>query len=161
MFSKLIWSQINFEDYKILIKKTNDKIKIDSLILRKLELDNYGLWVNRRDWQGETMTNETDDPDGDGIYNLMEYALGGDPTFNDSVSILPKVSLVSGNPYFELTLGVDSVDLQYIIQHSEDLLDWTSVPSTKVNGQIGDVVHIPLFDTLHQQLFSRLRVISN
>ena len=32
MFSKLIWSQINFEDYKILIKKTNEKIKIDGII---------------------------------------------------------------------------------------------------------------------------------
>ena len=32
MFSKLILSQINFEDYKILIKKTNEKIKIDGII---------------------------------------------------------------------------------------------------------------------------------
>ena len=160
--SDAIWDKISFSAVNNSTDwGPNDMIKIDSIIIRKLELDNYGLWENRRDWVGEILTNETDDPDGDGIYNLMEYALGGDPTFNDSVSILPKVRLLSGNPHLEFTLGVDSVDLQYSIQHSEDLIDWTSVPSTKVNGQIGDVVQIPLFDALHQMLFSRLRVSSN
>ena len=32
MFSKFIWSQINFGEYEILIKKTNEKIKIDGII---------------------------------------------------------------------------------------------------------------------------------
>ncbi len=160
--SSAIWDKISFSAVNNSTDwGPNDMIKIDSIIIRKLELDNYGQWENRRDWLGETLTNETDDPDGDGIFNLMEYALGGDPTFNDSVSILPKVSLLSGNPHLEFTLGVDSVDLQYSIQHSEDLIDWTSVPSTKVNGQIGDVVQIPLFDALNQMLFSRLRVSTN
>ena len=160
--SSAIWDKISFSAVNNSTDwGPNDMIKIESIIIRKLELDNYVLWENRRDWLGETLTNETDDPDGDGIYNLMEYALGGDPTFNDSVSILPKVSLLSGNPHLEFTLGVDSVDLRYFIQHSEDLIDWTSLPGTTVNGQIGDVVQIPLFDALYQMLFSRLRVSSH
>ena len=114
-----------------------------------------------RDWLGETLTAEADDPDGDGIFNLMEYALGADPTTDDAISVLPKVIMLSGAPHLEMTLGVDSVDLQYSIQHSNDLIHWTTIPSTSVNGQIGDVVQIPLFNSLYQMLFSRLRVGSN
>ena len=157
-----IWDQISFSAVNNSADwGPDDVIKIDSMVIRKLQLDNYGLWETRTNWLSETLTDEADDPDGDGIYNLMEYALGGDPIFDDSVSILPKVSLLTGNPHLEFTLGVDSVDLQYSIQHSEDLIDWTSLPGTTVNGQIGDVVQIPLFDALYQMLFSRLRVSSN
>ena len=160
--SGAIWDQISFSAVNNSVDwGPNDVIKIDSMVIRKLQLDNYGLWETRTNWSNETLTNEADDPDGDGIYNLMEYALGGDPILDDSVSILPKVSLLTGNPHLEFTLGVDSVDLQYSIQHSEDLIDWTSLPGTTVNGQIGDVVQIPLFDALYQMLFSRLRVSSN
>ena len=160
--SGAIWDQISFSAVNNSVDwGPNDVIKIDSMVIRKLQLDNYELWETRTNWLGETLTNEADDPDGDGICNLMEYALGGDPISDDSASIQPKVSLLSGNPQFEFTLGVDSVDLQYSIQHSEDLIDWTSLPGTKVNGQIGDVVQIPLFDALYQMLFSRLRVDSN
>lgn len=157
-----IWDQISFSAVNNSVDwGPNDVIKIDSMVIRKLQLDNYELWETRTNWLSETLTDEADDPDGDGIYNLMEYALGGDPILDDSVSILPKVSLLSGNPHLEFTLGVDSVDLRYSIQHSEDLIDWTSLPGTTVNGQIGDVVQIPLFDTLYQMLFSRLRVSNN
>lgn len=160
--SGAIWDQISFSAVNNSVDwGPNDVIKIDTIVIRKLQLDNYELWETRTNWLSETLTNEADDPDGDGIYNLLEYALGGDPILDDSASILPKVSLLSGNPHLEFTLGVDSVDLQYSIQHSEDLIDWTSVPSTKVNGQIGEVVQIPLFDALYQMLFSRLRVDSN
>jgi GH35 family endo-1,4-beta-xylanase len=157
-----IWDQISFSAVNNSVDwGPNDVIKIDSMVIRKLQLDNYELWETRTNWLSETLTDEADDPDGDGIYNLMEYALGGDPILYDSVSILPKVSLLSGNPHLEFTLGVDSVDLRYFIQHSEDLIDWTSLPGTTVNGQIGDVVQIPLFDALYQMLFSRLRVSSH
>lgn len=160
--SGAIWDRISFSAVNNSVDwGPDDVIKIDSMVIRKLQLDNYDLWETRTNWLSETLTDEADDPDGDGIYNLMEYALGGDPMLDDSVSILPKVSLLTGNPHLEFTLGVDSVDLQYSIQHSEDLIDWTSLPSTTVNGQIGDVVQIPLFDTLYQMLFSRLRVSSN
>ena len=160
--SGAIWDRISFSAVNnSVVWGPDDVIKIDSMVIRKLQLDNYDLWETRTNWLSETLTDEVDDPDGDGIYNLMEYALGGDPILDDSVSILPRVNLLTGNPHIEFTLGVDSVDLQYSIQHSEDLIDWTSLPSTTVNGQIGDVVQIPLFDTLYQTLFSRLRVSSN
>ena len=160
--SGAIWDQLSFSAVNNSVDwGPDDVIKIDSMIIRKLQLDNYELWENRTNWLGETLTAEADDPDGDGIFNLMEYALGADPTTDDAISVLPKVIMLSGAPHLEMTLGVDSVDLQYSIQHSNDLIHWTTIPSTSVNGQIGDVVQIPLFNSLYQMLFSRLRVGSN
>ena len=160
--SGAIWDQLSFSAVNNSVDwGPDDVIKIDSMIIRKLQLDNYELWENRTNWLSETLTDEADDPDGDGIFNLMEYALGADPTTDDAISVLPKVIMLSGAPHLEMTLGVDSVDLQYSIQHSNDLIHWTTIPSTSVNGQIGDVVQIPLFNSLYQMLFSRLRVGSN
>ena len=160
--SGVIWDQLSFSAVNNSVDwGPDDVIKIDSMIIRKLQLDNYELWENRTNWLSETLTDEADDPDGDGIFNLMEYALGADPTTDDAISVLPKVIMLSGAPHLEMTLGVDSVDLQYSIQHSNDLIHWTTIPSTSVNGQIGDVVQIPLFNSLYQMLFSRLRVGSN
>jgi len=60
-----------------------------------------------------------------------------------------------------MTFGVDSVDLQYSIQYSDDLINWATIPAIQVHGQIGDVVQISLFDAAYQMLFTRLRVSGN
>lgn len=157
--SDAVWDQISFSavnnstDWGL-----NDVIKIDSIKIRKLELDNYTLWSARTDWQSETLTAQSDDPDGDELNNLMEYALGGNPILKDSIDVMPTLTQIAGVPYLEFTLGVDSVDLQYSIQHSDDLTDWTTIPATAVHGQIGDVVQLSLFDVAYQSLFSRLNV---
>jgi GH35 family endo-1,4-beta-xylanase len=160
--SDAIWDQISFSAVNNSIDwGPDDVIKIDSMIIRKLQLDNYESWQARTDWFSETLTAESDDPDGDGIYNLLEYALGGNPTSADQASILPKIVMLSGTPHLEMTFGVDSVDLQYSIQYSDDLINWATIPAIQVHGQIGDVVQISLFDAAYQMLFTRLRVSGN
>ena len=160
--SGAIWDQISFSAVNNSVDwGPDDVIKIDSMVIRKLQLDNYESWQARTDWFSETLTAESDDPDGDGIYNLMEYALGGNPTSADQALILPKIVMLSGSPQLEMTLGVDSVDLQYSIEYSEDLINWAAIPATRVNGEVGDVVQISLFDAVYQMLFSRLRVSGN
>jgi hypothetical protein len=65
----------------------------------------------------------TADPDGDGIPNLFEYALGTQPVDASSGSL--PVASISGN---HLTLGFtpqNTAGLRYIIEASSDLSDWS------------------------------------
>ncbi len=69
-----------------------------------------------------------DDPDHDGIPNLMEFALGGDPMVG-SQSILPKSSCTGDGWVFEY----DRSDLSrppattQLVEYSNDFVNWTPV----------------------------------
>ena len=85
-------------------------------------LNNYKLTGNNADPGA--------DPDGDGIPNLLEYALGLDPT-TASVLGLPIVTLknYSGTKYLSMTFNRSSLatDITYIVQGSSDLVNWTAL----------------------------------
>ncbi|MCX6873272.1 MAG: hypothetical protein NTW21_05610, partial [Verrucomicrobia bacterium] len=72
----------------------------------------------------------TDDPDGDGIDNLMEYALaGGDPDSSDC-GILPVVSLMTdGNQdYLAITVRKNpaAIGITCLVEVSGDLVNWNT-----------------------------------
>lgn len=73
------------------------------------------------------------DYDGDGIVNLLEYALGLDPTIASSVG-LPVVVIknYSGTKYLSMTFTRSSVatDLTYTVQVSSDLIGWSDLGSS-------------------------------
>ncbi len=92
------------------------------------------------------------DYDGDGIANLLEYALGLNPTIN-SQSGLPVVTLkdYSGTKYLSMTFNRSSLatDLTYNVQVSGDLGSWTTVGSSTGGGVttglgfVGEIGGIP------------------
>lgn len=65
------------------------------------------------------------DPDGDGVPNLIEYALGGDPQAPDR-SILPVLSIKDDRLVLEVTRPVGLPDIIYTIEYSTDLVNWQS-----------------------------------
>ena len=75
----------------------------------------------------ETDRDATDDPDGDKIENLLEFALGGDPGINNR-NILPVKAITeeSGDNYLELSFtrpkGLGA--LTYTVQTTNDLNSW-------------------------------------
>lgn len=70
------------------------------------------------------------DPDGDGVPNLLEYALGGNP-LTDSRDLLPLLG-VDGGGFLTLTFNrlVDGSDLVYLVDASDDLSSWTEIWSS-------------------------------
>ena len=74
---------------------------------------------------------KTDDPDSDGIINLMEYALNSNPTFS-SREDLPKIEIqtldLEDQPKDYITFSFirqgQSSDLVYSVEVSEDLNEW-------------------------------------
>lgn len=135
-----------------------DTVEIDYFRVKKLNLDNYSRWVDRVNWSGSPLQSEVDNPDGDRMVNWLEYALGGDPVVDDGVALLPRVVTTGGAPQYEFTLGVDSVDLRYIVEHSSDLIDWDTLAPTVIHGQAGKTIQMPLVDMALEQRFSRLSV---
>jgi hypothetical protein len=76
-----------------------------------------------------SVTDPSGDLDADGLSNLLEYALHGNPTTPDTAR-LPTVALEGGYltlTYFKVTTALD---IQYAIEQSTDLLMWTPANST-------------------------------
>lgn len=73
------------------------------------------------------------DPNGDGVINLMAYALGLNPTV-PSANALPTAAIknYAGIPYLYMTFNRSSAatDLTYIVEASSDLANWTTVASS-------------------------------
>lgn len=71
------------------------------------------------------------DPDGDGVPNLLEYALGGDPLATN-LAILPSVA-VSGS---QLSLSFTPATLEgltFVIEASNDLINWSAQTNITAN----------------------------
>ncbi len=83
------------------------------------------------------------DPDADGVDNLIEYALGGNPTNSDASVILPAASLVDGGATLEMVYlrRLDAADrgLTYTVEKNGDLLAdgvWSSDGITETSGAV-------------------------
>jgi len=79
----------------------------------------------------------TDDPDADGIVNLLEYALGLSPT-TPSTTGLPAAQVAAGNLTFTYKRAV-ATGLTYVVQTTTDLTTPASWTTTGVTQGTPDV----------------------
>jgi autotransporter-associated beta strand protein len=120
--------------------------------------DLYAAWTAGIDWHGRD-SSPLADPENDGLVNLLEYALAGDPLASDP-GILPQPSL--SNHRLALTFQrIADPDLIYQVQASENLAEpwqtvWSSTGGQNTAGQVAveDIQTI----TGHPRRFMRLRV---
>lgn len=111
------------------------------------------------------------DADSDGVSNLLEYVLAGDPTAQD-LAILPIISS-AGNALVITYKRSDASenDTIQIVQYSANLLDWTDVPITPAaatpvgttvtieeNGAAADDVTVTIQKGTDKVKFARLKV---
>ena len=73
------------------------------------------------------------DPNHNGVKNLVEYALGGDPVATRSAGYLPVSQTVSSHERLSFTRYLDRTDLTLTVQASDDLTNWTAL-ATSVAG---------------------------
>ena len=105
------------------------------------------------------------DPDGDGIPNLMEFALRGNPQQPRSAT-LPVTDHVnhSGNVYLRLTVekNPEATDIRYIVEVSGDLQTWSSVEGSDVHTLLHTISSLVVEDAIPVSpaapRFIRLRV---
>ncbi len=129
----------------------------------------YLTWTTEYPTLTDTSTNN--DPDNDGIANLLEYVLNGDPTSADD-DILPKLEVNEDNFIFSFTrLASSADDTSQVFQYTStiDSNDWTDLNITSpqatevtignpVNGLETVTVTINTGVEIDQKLFGRLKV---
>lgn len=81
-----------------------------------------------------------DDPDLDGVSNLLEFAFGGQPVLGGQAAILPRLTSTSGSSWFEYRVDVTAGGLRVTPQYSDSLqsTSWTDAVPSFV-GQTGSI----------------------
>jgi hypothetical protein len=107
-----------------------------------------------------------DDPDHDGVANLLEFTLGGAPMVS-SQSVMPKLASLGGNWVFEYDRNDASIAPATIqvVEYGSDLAGWTpvTIPTTSggvvtiTDGSSSDHVKVTL-PAGGNQVFVRLKV---
>jgi fibronectin-binding autotransporter adhesin len=122
----------------------------------------FSSWADS--WSSPALSDKTPggDPDNDGISNLLEYVLGGDPRVSDT-EILPKQKIEGGFLVLSYKRSDASEgDTQQSGQWSTDLGTWFSIVPVLVseNGDEADdmEIRIPLSNAVNGKLFGRLQV---
>lgn len=116
----------------------------------------YAAWSAGVAWNGAD-SSPSADPDGDGIANLLEYALATQPvSASEGVNALPVVSRLEDG---RLSLSFDraQADLVYIVQASSDLKAWTDIATNP--GDVGQTVTVTDTDTTSTARYLRMKVV--
>lgn len=142
-------------------------------VLSIAEVEVYGKYSKYNTWISEYASlidaDFAEDPEGDGIINLFEFILGGDPE-NSNTLILPTLDTSGEQLVFTFSRRTDSVaGRNQIFQYSSNLENWTDIyidqPGVDDDVTIGDAVDgvepvtisISSEDVSDQRLFGRLK----
>ncbi|MCX6877926.1 MAG: autotransporter-associated beta strand repeat-containing protein [Verrucomicrobia bacterium] len=122
----------------------------------------FSTWADS--WTAPALADKTPggDPDGDGISNLLEYVIGGDPRVS-STGFLPEQAIVGSDLVLSYQRSDDSeADTTQTGQWSTNLTDWYDLAPVQVNENDSapdDMeIRIPLSNAADGQLFGRLHV---
>ena len=123
---------------------------------------NYAAWVSGQNLG--TSTNILADPDGDGLNNLMEYAIGGNPQQADRIVPLSIHRDSTGNVKCTYRRRHNAADLEMYLESTRDLLNsnWTTGTTYEIgSGPIDSLIDNVTNGLVNPQtppLYFRLRV---
>ena len=98
----------------------------------------YSNWANVKELEGVNALPETD-VEKDGLSNLLEFVLGGNPNFNDTPSVLPQIEDGPSSIVLRFSLSDDS-RLQPVavkVQVSADLAIWNPADDILIGDENG------------------------
>jgi len=126
-------------------------VSLDAVLVKvqgDIRVYNYDIWA--ADW-GVDLSDRQADYEGDGLDNLLEYALGGNPTLDDAAAVSPFFKVEAGvatHIYNRRTAAAIS-ELSYDLLINTDLVagSWTPIGETGV-GDPG----IPGFESVTNEI---------
>lgn len=142
------------------------KVTLDETPPAEPEPDTFEGWVTLHSLPaGES--GPLDNPAGDGIANLLKYAMGIDPwTYTNGAGLTTQTEVIVGDDsYMALVFArsTTATGIEFILQGSDDLVNWVDLSSTlSVLGPLGgDREEVQLTDTepkISSRRFIRLLV---
>jgi hypothetical protein len=123
-------------------------------------LEGYDLWAAQ--WEVD-IGSSTNDFDFDGLNNLYEYGLGGDPTNNLNWGTLPVFSKSGSGFIYVHPMRSDDDSLTYTVETTTNLVDgvWTNAGYTVTgNNETGGILDFVTndIDTVRNINFIRLQI---
>ena len=132
----------------------------------------FASWIATPAFGTLSDTTPGGDPDNDGMKNLLEYLLNGNPGISDS-SILPTLVATGSNFVFNFSrLDSAKSDTVATFQYGSDLAGWTDVVVPTASGSVGaatvvvtengtvpDTISISIPKGSNTTLFGRLKVV--
>jgi hypothetical protein len=112
-----------------------DNYTISNVAMQTLTLDpivSFSRWMDLYSVDAET--GMSDDPDSDQMSNLLEYALGGDPSFDDAAVILPATSNDGSWLYYVYSRNTNYADISYLVGSGASLVDGLLTNATEEVG---------------------------
>lgn len=91
----------------------------------------YDVWRLARDWKGRPFDGMQDDPDGDGLANLAEFAMNLDPV-QSSHGLMPGAVWNQNECLFEFRRHRQAGGVALVPEWSTDLLNWHEMPGMEV-----------------------------
>jgi hypothetical protein len=130
--------------------------------------DSYASWVERTFLHGDredpAISGPAADPRGEGITNLLRYALEIDP-YQPGREFLPQHGMESSRLFLQFHRDPSKSDIAYVVEASSNLVDWQEVlydsRTSAVENSHGDAMRILDSRTLHDvegRRFLRLRI---
>lgn len=103
----------------------------NALLSLTVDRGDYASWAGGTDWQGQDPT-PGGDADGDGVKNLISYALDVPPVGSAALGEMPTCTLdttTPGGPWHVLTFreNLEARDITVVLESSPDLATWTPV----------------------------------
>lgn len=86
-------------------------------------LDTYFTDAQQAD---ATVSGRDANPSGDGMPNLLKYAIGLDPTLTNAATGAPVSTISDGHLTLSFPQWTDATDLHYVVEVSDDLVTWSS-----------------------------------
>jgi len=130
---------------------------------------NYLQWqtavFNSTELTNFAISGDSADPDGDGIPNLLEYAMGLDPKVVNASPLKFQFGQVGGQgiPELSYTLNMLATDVTFAVEESADLVSWGTASTAELsrtvsNGVATVSVQLHPSQSLPPQLYVRLSV---
>lgn len=118
------------QNYDVTIRVTDqdgdyDEKPFTILVQEAPPLEGFAGWAAQI--PDPQMRDHADDPDGDGLPNLLEYAFNFSPTIPQSGGTQPVVSLANGKISITFVRDVGKSDIVYLVEGSESLANWSEV----------------------------------